>query len=64
LRAGIWIPGQQRRLRQLAQGTWNQALADVLAVSPGQPDDRPSHTAVEIAVYPDVIWLAARSLRR
>jgi hypothetical protein len=34
LRAGTWIPGQQRRLRQLAPGTWQQALAGVLAVSP------------------------------
>jgi hypothetical protein len=63
LRAGTWIPGQRRRLRQLAPGTWQQALAGVLAVSPGRPDDRPGHPAVEIAIYPGVVWLAARSLR-
>jgi len=63
LRAGTWIPGQQQRLRQLAPGTWQQALADVLDTRTGWPDDRPSHPAVEIAIYPDVVWLAARSLR-
>jgi hypothetical protein len=64
LRAGTWIPGQRRRLRQLAPGTWHQALADVLAITPGRPDDRPGHPAVEIAIYPDVVWLTARSLQR
>jgi hypothetical protein len=63
LRAGTWIPGQQRRMRQLAPGTWHQALDGMLAVSPGRPDHRPGHPAVEIALYPDVIWLAARILR-
>jgi hypothetical protein len=50
-------------MRQLAPGTWNQALAGVLGVSPGWPDDSPSHPVVEIAIYPDVVWLAARSLQ-
>lgn len=63
LRGGTWIPGQRQRLRQLAPGTWQQALAGVLAASPRQPDDLPAHPAVEIAIYPDVVWLAARSLR-
>ena len=63
LRGGTWIPGQQRRMRQLAPGNWNQALAGVLGVSPGWQDDGPSYPAVEIAIYPDVVWLAARSLR-
>ena len=35
----------------------------VLAVSSGRPDDHPGHPAVEIAIYPDVVWLTARSLR-
>ncbi len=48
---------------QLAPGTWHQALVGVLGVSPGRPDDHPGHPAVEIAIYPDVVWLAARSLR-
>ena len=63
LRAGTWIPGQQQRLCQLAPGTWQQALAGVLDVSPGWPDDSPGHPAAEIAIYPDVVWLAARTLR-
>jgi hypothetical protein len=63
LRAGTWIPGQRQRLHQLAPGLWQRALADVLAVSPCQPDDRPGYPVVEIAIYPDVVWLAACSLR-
>ena len=63
LRGGTWIPGQRQRLRQLAPGTWQQALAGVLGVSPGRPDDGPGHPVIEIAIYPDVVRLAARSLR-
>lgn len=63
LRAGTWIPGQQQRLHQLAPGTWQQALAGVLAISPARPDDGPGHPVIEIAIYPDVVRLAARSLR-
>ena len=63
LRAGTWIPGQRQRLHQLAPGTWNQALANALGASPGRPDDSPSRPVVEVAIYPDVVWLAARSLR-
>ena len=63
LRGGTWIPGQQRRMRQLAPGTWPQALADMPGTRPGWQDDGPSHPVVEITIYPDVVWLAARSLR-
>jgi hypothetical protein len=63
LRAGTWIPGQQLRMRQLAPGTWHQALASALAVRPARPDHAPGHPAVEIALYPDVVWIAARSLQ-
>lgn len=63
LRAGTWILGQRQRLLQLAPGTWEQALAGVLGASPGRQDDDPAHCAVEIAIYPDVVWLTARSLR-
>jgi hypothetical protein len=63
LRGGTWIPGQQRRMRQVAPSTWQQALASMLAASPGWQDGGPSHPVVEIATYPDVVWLAARSLR-
>ena len=63
LRAGTWIPGQRHRLRQLAPGTWDQALAGVLAVSRGRQDDSPGHPVVEIAIYPEAVWLAGRSLQ-
>jgi hypothetical protein len=63
LRGGTWIPGQRQRLQQLAPGTWDQALAGVLGAGPGWQDDGPGHSVVEIAIYPDVVWLAARSLR-
>jgi hypothetical protein len=63
IRAGTWIAGQQHRLNQLTPGTWQNALAAVLAPRPGRPDDHSDHPAVDIAIYPDVIWLAARSLR-
>jgi hypothetical protein len=62
LRGGIWIPGQRQRLQQLAPGTWDQALADVLGSHRWQ-DDGAACSAIEIAIYPDVVWLAARSLR-
>jgi hypothetical protein len=63
LRAGTWIPGQRQHLHKLAPGTWQQALADVLGVSRRRPDNLSAHPVVEIAIYPDVVWLAARSLR-
>jgi len=63
LRGDTRIPGQLQRLRQLAPGTWEQAMASVLSRRPGRPDDGPARSAVEIAIYPDVMWLAARSLR-
>jgi hypothetical protein len=63
LRGGTPIPGQQRRMHQLAPGTWHQALAGVLATRAGWPDDSPSHPVVEIAIYPDVVWLASRILQ-
>jgi hypothetical protein len=63
LRTGTWIPGQRQRMQQLAPVTWEQALAGVLGGSPSRPDDGPGHSVVEIAIYPDVVWLAAHSLR-
>ena len=35
----------------------------MLGGGPYRPDDGPARSAVEIAIYPDVIWLAARSLQ-
>jgi hypothetical protein len=35
----------------------------VLGGSPDRADDSPAHAIVEIAIYPDVAWLAARILR-
>ena len=61
--AGPRGPGQRQRLLQLAPGTWDQALAGVLGGGPGRADDDPGRSATEIAIYPDVTWLAARSLR-
>lgn len=46
--------------RASSPSTWQQALVGVLAASPGRPDDHPRHPAVEIAIYPDVVWLAAQ----
>ena len=50
-------------MRQLAPGIWQQALAGLLVASPALQDDGSSHPVVEIAIYPDVVWLAARSLQ-
>jgi hypothetical protein len=63
LRDGIWIPGQRQRLRQLAPGTWDHALTSVLG-NHGRQDDDPGRSVIEVAIYPEVVWLAARSLRR
>jgi len=63
LRGGTWIPGQRQHLQQVAPATWDQVLAGVLSGSPGRPDDDPGQAIVEIAIYPDVVWLTARSLR-
>jgi hypothetical protein len=63
LRDRIWIPGQRQRLHQLAPGTWEQALTGVLSARAGRPDDDPGQAIVEIATYPGVVWLTARSLQ-
>ena len=38
-------------------------LAEVIAARPGWQDGQAGHPVVEIAIYPDVVWVAARSLR-
>jgi hypothetical protein len=60
---GTWTPQQRQRLRQLAPATWQQALDGALAARPGRPDDSPGHSLIEIAIYPDVVWLAALILQ-
>jgi hypothetical protein len=61
--ADAWTSQQRQRLRQLGPGTWPQPLPGALGVSPGWPDNSPVHPAVETAIYPDVIRLAAQTLQ-
>jgi hypothetical protein len=56
-------PGPTAAPAPARPATWEQALADVLSGRPGRPDDGPGQAIVEIAIYPDVVWLAACSLR-
>lgn len=58
--AGAWAPRQRQRLRQLDPTTLRQAAP---GADPGWRDDGPSHPVIEIAIYPDVVRLAAHSLR-
>jgi hypothetical protein len=60
LTGGCWTPQQRQRLCRLGPGTWAQAAADA---SPGWRGNRPGNPAIEIAIYPDVIRLAAHGLR-
>ncbi len=60
LRAGTWTPSQQQRLHQLDPSTWQQITA---GTTPGWRYGGPASPAIEIAIYPDIIQLAARSLR-
>jgi hypothetical protein len=64
LRSGTPTQGQQQRLHQLAPAaSWQQALGGGLsAVSPRRPGNSAAHNVIEIAIYPDVVRLAARSL--
>ena len=61
LRDGGWTPPQPSP--QLGPGAWHQAHPGMPSIGPGRHDDGPGHLAVEIAIYPDVVRLAARSLR-
>jgi hypothetical protein len=60
LSAGAWTPRQLQRLRQLDPGAPRQAPPRAI---PSWPYDGPGNPAIEIAIYPDVIRLAARTLR-
>ena len=55
---GPAAPPATARPRHLGTGPGRRARRQ-----PGQQDDGPGHPVVEIAIYPDVVWLAARSLR-
>jgi hypothetical protein len=59
LRVGAWTVSQRQRLHQLDPGTWPQAARarPRLAVQPlRQP-------IIEIAIYPEIVRLAAHNLR-
>jgi hypothetical protein len=60
LRTGTWTPRQRQRLHQLDPGTWPQAPP---GPDPGWQYDLSGNLVIQIALYPDVVWLAARSLR-
>ena len=60
VRTGTWTPRQRQRLRQLDPGTWPQAVP---GPDPGWQYDLSGNLVIQIAIYPDVVWLAARSLQ-
>jgi hypothetical protein len=60
IRAGAWTPRQMQRLRQLSPGIWPP---DTAAANPGWRHGGIGSSAIEIAIYPDIIGLAARNLR-
>jgi hypothetical protein len=60
LRTGTWTSRQRRRLHQLDPGTWPQASP---GPDPGWQYDLSGNLVIHIALYPDVVWLAALSLR-
>lgn len=60
LSAGTWTPRQLQRPRQLDPGTSHLAAA---GATPGWRYGGPASPAIEIAIYPDIIQLAARNLR-
>ena len=60
LRAGAWTPRQRQRLHQLDPGTWPQAAP---RPGPGWQYNLSGNPVIEIVIYPDVIRLAAHTLR-
>jgi hypothetical protein len=59
VRAGAWAPRQRQRLHQLDPGTWPQAAPEP---GPGWQCHPSGNPATEIAIYSDVIRLAAQAL--
>ena len=60
LRAGAWTPRQRQRLHQLDPGTWPQAAPEP---GPSWQYHLSGNPVIEIAIYPDVIRLAAHTLK-
>lgn len=60
LRIGAWTPRQRQRLHQLDPGTWPQAAPEP---GPGWQYDLPGNLVIEIAIYPDMVRLAAHTCR-
>jgi hypothetical protein len=60
LRGGAWTPRQRQRLRQLDPGTWPQAAP---GPDPGWHYNLPGYLRIEIAIYPDIVRLAAHNLQ-
>jgi hypothetical protein len=59
VRTGTWTPRQRQRLHQLDPGTWPQAPP---GPDPGWQYNLSGNIVIQIALYPDIVWLAARSL--
>jgi hypothetical protein len=60
LRTGTWTPRQRQRLHQLDPGTWPQAAP---GSDPGWQYDLSGNLVIQIAIYPDIVWLATRILQ-
>jgi hypothetical protein len=60
LRVGTWTPDQRQRLHQLDPGTWPQAAP---GPDPGWQYDLSGNLVIQIAIYPDIVRLAAHNLR-
>jgi len=60
LRVGAWTLPQRQRLHQLDPATWPQAAPEP---GPGWQYNLSGNPVIEIAIYPDVIRLAAHNLR-
>jgi hypothetical protein len=60
LRIGTWTPRQRQRLHQLDPGTWPQAPP---GADPGWQYDLSGDLAIQIAIYPDIVRLAAYNLQ-
>jgi hypothetical protein len=60
LRTGTWTSRQRRRLHQLDPGTWPLAAP---GPDPGWQYDLSGNLVIQIALYPDVVWLAAHKVQ-